>query len=223
MKKVENILWGVIFIIIGLILGLNAVGITNIDIFFEGWWTLFIIVPSVVSIAKNYKDASAYIWLIIGIALLLAAQGIIDMSIIGKLILPAVLVAIGVGIIFKDTVSSKVNSKIDELNKSNKEEFYATFSGQKLNFAGDDFNGVSLNAIFGGIDLDLKNANIVEDKIINATSVFGGINILVPENINIQVKSTSIFGGVNNKTKNKEEQPTIYVKAFCLFGGVEIK
>ena len=223
MKKVENILWGVIFIIIGLILGLNAVGITNIDIFFEGWWTLFIIVPSVVSIAKNYKDASAYIWLIIGIALLLATQGIIDMSIIGKLILPAVLVAIGVGIIFKDTVSSKVNSKIDELNKSNKEEFYATFSGQKLNFAGDDFNGVSLNAIFGGIDLDLKNANIVEDKIINATSVFGGINILVPENINIQVKSTSIFGGVNNKTKNKEEQPTIYVKAFCLFGGVDIK
>ena len=223
MKKVENILWGVIFIIIGLILGLNAVGITNIDIFFEGWWTLFIIVPSVVSIAKNYKDASAYIWLIIGIALLLAAQGIIDMSIIGKLILPAVLVAIGVGIIFKDTVSSKVNSKIDELNKSNKEEFYATFSGQKLNFAGDDFNGVSLNAIFGGIDLDLKNANIVEDKIINATSVFGGINILVPENINIQVKSTSIFGGVNNKTNNKEEQPTIYVKAFCLFGGVDIK
>ena len=202
---------------------MNAVGITNIDIFFEGWWTLFIIVPSVVSIAKNYKDASAYIWLIIGIALLLAAQGIIDMSIIGKLILPAVLVAIGVGIIFKDTVSSKVNSKIDELNKSNKEEFYATFSGQKLNFAGDDFNGVSLNAIFGGIDLDLKNANIVEDKIINATSVFGGINILVPENINIQVKSTSIFGGVNNKTKNKEEQPTIYVKAFCLFGGVDIK
>ena len=81
----------------------------------------------------------------------------------------------------------------------------------------------SLNAIFGGIDLDLKNANIVEDKIINATSVFGGINILVPENINIQVKSTSIFGGVNNKTKNKEEQPTIYVKAFCLFGGVDIK
>ena len=223
MKKVENILWGVIFIIIGLILGLNAVGITNIDIFFEGWWTLFIIVPSVVSIAKNYKDASAYIWLIIGIALLLAAQGIIDMSIIGKLILPAVLVAIGVGIIFKDTVSSKVNSNIDELNKSKKEEFYATFSGQKLNFAGDDFNGVSLNAIFGGIDLDLKNANIVEDKIINATSVFGGINILVPENINIQVKSTSIFGGVNNKTKNKEEQPTIYVKAFCLFGGVDIK
>ena len=69
----------------------------------------------------------------------------------------------------------------------------------------------------------MKNANIVEDKIINATSVFGGINIFAPENVNIQVKSTSIFGGVSNKTKNKDGQPTIYVKAFCLFGGVDIK
>lgn len=223
MKKVENVLWGAVFIGIGLILGLNALGVTNIDIFFDGWWSLFIIVPSVVSIVKNYKDVSAYIWLVIGVALLLSAQGILDISVIGKLILPAVLVAIGVGIIFKDTVSSKVNEKIDELNKSNKEEFYATFSGKKLNFAGDDFKGVSLNAIFGGIDLDLKNANVVEDKIINATSVFGGINIFAPENVNIQVKSTSIFGGVNNKTKNKDGQPTIYVKAFCLFGGVDIK
>ena len=223
MKKVENLIWGAVFIVIGLVLGLNALGVTNIDIFFDGWWSLFIIVPSVVSIIKNYKDVSAYIWLAIGIALLLSAQGILDMSVIGKLILPAVLVAIGVGIIFKDRVSSRANEEIDELNKSNKEEFYATFSGQKLNFAGDEFKGVSLNAIFGGIDLDLKNANIVEDKIINATSVFGGINIFVPENVNIQVKSTSIFGGVNNKTKNKDEQPTIYVKAFCLFGGVDIK
>ena len=112
MKKVENVLWGVVFIIIGLILGLNALGVTNIDIFFDGWWSLFIIVPSVVSIVKNYKDVSAYIWLAIGVALLLSAQGILDMSVIGKLILPAVLVAIGVGIIFKDTVSSKVNEKI---------------------------------------------------------------------------------------------------------------
>ena len=117
MKKVENLIWGAVFIVIGLVLGLNALGVTNIDIFFDGWWSLFIIVPSVVSIIKNYKDVSAYIWLAIGIALLLSAQGILDMSVIGKLILPAVLVAIGVGIIFKDTVSSRVNEKIDELNK----------------------------------------------------------------------------------------------------------
>ena len=33
MKKFENILWGIAFIVVGLILAGNAIGITNIDIF----------------------------------------------------------------------------------------------------------------------------------------------------------------------------------------------
>lgn len=40
MKNFGNVLWGIFFIIIGLIFGGNALGITNIDIFFDGWWTL---------------------------------------------------------------------------------------------------------------------------------------------------------------------------------------
>ena len=36
MKKVGNILWGLVFIVLGLIFGLNALGITDINIFFRG-------------------------------------------------------------------------------------------------------------------------------------------------------------------------------------------
>ena len=36
MKKIGNILWGVVLIIIGLIIGGNALGITHINIFFNG-------------------------------------------------------------------------------------------------------------------------------------------------------------------------------------------
>ena len=103
------------------------------------------------------------------------------------------------------------------------EEYYATFSGEKLNFEGDTFNGASLNAIFGGIDLNLKKADIKNETNINTTSVFGGINIFVPDNVNVEIKSTSLFGGVTNKVENKENQPTIKIRAFCLFGGVEVK
>lgn len=35
MKKVENILWGIVLIVIGLIVGGNTLGLTNIDIFFQ--------------------------------------------------------------------------------------------------------------------------------------------------------------------------------------------
>ena len=45
MRNIKNILWGIILIIIGTIIGTNALGITNINIFFKGWWTLIIIIP----------------------------------------------------------------------------------------------------------------------------------------------------------------------------------
>ena len=45
MKKFGSLLWGLVFIAVGIIVGLNSFKVTNIDLFFNGWWTLFIIVP----------------------------------------------------------------------------------------------------------------------------------------------------------------------------------
>lgn len=224
MKKIGSLIWGILFIIVGLIFGLNAMGITDINIFFRGWWTLFIIIPSLIGVIKESYKVGNYIWLLIGIVLLLSAQGIINFSTIWKLALPTILVIIGLSIIFKDVVGSKINDKIKELNKQGKTEYYATFSGEELTFSGSEFKGASLNAIFGGIDINLKDAVIEEDIVINSTAVFGGVDILVPNNVNVKVKSSSIFGGTDNKmTENKENVPTIYVKAFNLFGGTEIR
>ena len=50
MKRVTKILWGVVLIAAGVIFALNALDITDIDVFFDGWWTLFIIVPCTVGI-----------------------------------------------------------------------------------------------------------------------------------------------------------------------------
>lgn len=222
--KRTSILWGIVLIVLGLIFGLNALGITDINIFFRGWWTLIIIIPSLIGVIKDSRKLGNYIWLLIGVALLLIAQGILDIRNVRKLIFPTILVIMGITLILKDTLGKKLNDKIKELNKDNKEEYYATFSSQNLTFIGEQFNGATLNAIFGGIDLNLREANITQDQVINATSVFGGIDIIVPNNVNVKVKSNSIFGGVSNKAvDNKENVPTIYVKAFCLFGGVEVK
>ena len=37
MKKISNLLWGLVFIIVGVIFGLNALEITDINILFDGW------------------------------------------------------------------------------------------------------------------------------------------------------------------------------------------
>ena len=224
MKKFGNILWGLVFIVVGLIIGLNAMGITNINIFFKGWWTLFIIVPSIVDIIKTPSKGDNYVWLVIGIVLLLCAQEVLNFNIIGKLIFPMILVGIGLSLLLKDRVGIKVKEKIKSLNQEGLDEYYATFSGQKINPKGEEFKGANLNAIFGGIELDLTETQIQKDTLISATAVFGGIDIKVPSNVNVKLQSTSIFGGADNKVKKYTENlPTVYVKAFCLFGGADIK
>lgn len=227
MKKIGNILWGLVFIIVGLIIGLNAMGITNINIFFKGWWTLFIIVPSFIGLFKDEDKTWSIITLVIGIVLLLSVRDIISFALIGKLIFPFILVMIGLSFIFKDTFKSKVNEKIKKLNseKVNGENFCATFGGIKNDFKGQEFKSANLDAIFGGIELDLSEAIIKHDEIINANAIFGGIDIKIPQGVNIKVKSTPIFGGVSNKVKKgfNESLPTLYINAFCLFGGVDLK
>lgn len=227
MKKFGNILWGLVFIAVGLIIGLNAMGITNINIFFKGWWTLFIIVPSLIGIFKDENKTWSIIWLVIGIVLLLCTRDILSFAIMGKLIFPFILVMIGLSFIFKDVFQSKVNEKIKKLNSErvDGENFCATFGGVKSNFNEQEFKGANVDSIFGGVELDLSGAIINHDQIINANAIFGGIDIRAPKGVNIKVKSTPIFGGVSNKLKNdyNESFPTIYINAFCLFGGVDIK
>lgn len=203
-------------------------GLTNINIFFDGWWTLFIIVPCFIGLFKEREKTGNIIGLLIGIALLLACQDILNFEIIWKLAFPAILVIIGLSLIFKDTINSEVNKEIKKLNENKTKDggYCATFSGQNLNFDGEKFSGTDLTAVFGGIKCDLRNAIIEDDVVINVSSIFGGTEIYIPEDVKVKVKSTSIFGGVDEKKKNKIESAeahTIYINATCLFGGAEIK
>lgn len=227
MKKVENILWGIVFIVIGLIIAGNALGITNINVFFDGWWTMFIIIPCFIGLIKEKEKTGSIIGLLIGIALLLGCQDILNFELIWKLAFPTILVIIGLSMIFKDTIGSKVNEEIKKLNKSrnNVNECCATFSGQNIKLEKEKFTGADLTAVFGGVKYDLRDAIIESDVVINASSTFGGIEIYVPTNVKVKTKSTSIFGGVENKTNIQagENSHTIYVNGTALFGGIEVK
>lgn len=228
MKNFGNILWGIVLIVIGLIIGGNALGITHINIFFEGWWTLFIIIPCFIGLFKEREKTGNIIGLLVGIALLLCCQKILDFDMIWKLALPVILIIIGISFIFKDTFDRNVSEKIKKLNENkNKDNDYcATFSSQNVNFDGEKFNGADLTAVFGGVKCDLKNAIIENDVVINASSIFGGTEIYIPDNVKVKIKSSSIFGGVDEKKKKAvtdNEAHTIYINATCIFGGVEIK
>lgn len=227
MNKLGNVLWGVFFIALAAIIGLNSLGIISVNLFFNGWWTVFIIVPSFIGLIKEREKTASLIFLIVGIALLLVCQDLLDFSVVKKLIIPAILLIIGLSIIFKETISSKVSQKIKELNKNsgNLNDISAIFSGQEIKLGENEFKGLNLNAIFGGVDVSLENCKIDGDYVINTSAIFGGIDIKVPKGVNVELKSTSIFGASDNKVVNVsgENVRTIYINAFNLFGGLDVK
>ena len=227
MKRVNQVIWGIILVAIGLVVGMNALGIADIDIFFEGWWTLFIIIPSVIGLFCNHDKIGNLIGLCIGVLLLLCCRDILDFTMFWKLLFPVIIVLIGVKMIFGSFFDRKTEKIINDIKVGDGECRCGTavFSGEDLNFAGEEFHGAELNAVFGGVKCDLRNAIINQDCVIDVSAIFGGIDIYVPANINVKVGTTSLFGGVTNKVDNYHNPsvPTIYIKGTCMFGGVDIK
>lgn len=215
MKKFQNSIIGILLIVVGMILGLNAFHITHINIFFDGWWTLFIIIPSLCGIFTEHDKTGSLIGLFIGIYLLLLCQGIISFRFLWKLCLPLVLIILGIQILFKNSFSKSNSSK----------ETTNTFSNKKYNFDYQTYTGGNYDVSFGGMTLDLQKANLASETIINISTLFAGVDLYLPEDVNLQIESSSFFGGVDcHQRLNKESNTkTVILKAHCVFGGVNIK
>lgn len=226
MIRTRSILWGIALIAVGLLWGLNILGIIEFHLLFDGWWTLFIIVPCLIDLFTGTEKTASLIGLVIGVLLLLSCQNLFSFRILWKLLVPFIIVVIGLRLIFKDFFRKKTNQIIKQIEaKGNFKEYNAVFSGQNLCFDGEIFEGAKLNSIFGGIKCDLRKAVIEKDTVIETFNIFGGSDILLPDNVNIKITSDSIFGGVSNKKACfvNESAPTVYIKASCIFGGVDIK
>ena len=225
MKRITSILWGIALIAVGGIFALNALGVTNIDIFFDGWWTLFIIVPCTVGLFNSRDKFGNLIGIAFGVFLLLCAQDILEFEMLWKLFFPALVVCFGLKLVISGLFGRKkkkvapVEVEINIQNGSNT----VVFSASEIHYDGQVFSGTDLTAVFGGLDCDLRGAIIEQDCRINVASVFGGIDLYVPEHVNVQSNVTGIFGGVDNKVSVHPNAPTIYVEGACIFGGVDIQ
>lgn len=96
MRDRNNRILGIVLIVVGGLFLLDALNIIN-GIFFDGWWTLFLIIPGLYSMTRQGITVGNTILVIIGAAFLLDEQGI---HLKGYLV-PAILIALGLAIVFK--------------------------------------------------------------------------------------------------------------------------
>ncbi|MFF9573240.1 DUF1707 domain-containing protein [Streptomyces sp. NPDC014685] len=81
-------------------------------------------------------------------------------------------------------------------------------------------------ALFGSVEIDLTEALFGQRlTVINATSIFGSVDIRVPENISLRGSGTGVFGNFEVTTLESAdpEAPVVVVNGYSVFGSVEAR
>lgn len=224
MREFNKILWGVVFILLGMIIGTNTLGFTNINIFFDGWWTLFLIIPASIGLISKQNKGSSFLLFLLGICLLFDARDIVSFATIFQLIFPFLLILIGFFLFFSQGMKKEFSHKMNEKKGDFGDKIMATFSEMKIDKDDEEFKEGDIEAVFGYIKLDLRKAKLGKSSSIRASATFGGITVLVPDDVKVVVKSCPIFGEVRNIVRGvKDYKKTIYIDATAIFGGVIIQ
>ena len=87
------------------------------------------------------------------------------------------------------------------------------------------FRGGDLTAILGGCEIDLRQAAIDGEAVIDVFAMWGGIEIKVPEEWSVSGRVVPILGGYEDKTRPPRgaTKDRLVVRGFAIMGGIEIK
>ncbi len=217
-------LMGILLIIVGVIIAGNVLSWWSISPFFRGWWTLFIILPCAGNVRRYGLRTGWGAGLMIGILLLLSQWQLFSFGWAVRLALPVLLILYGLYVLGNGARFNRAAPDTPQEGSGSNASFNAIFSGKEINFPGEEFFGANVNAIFGGSELDLRGSVIVEDVVINAAAVFGGVDIYLPDDVNVKLTSTALFGATENHVRRAEipEWPTVFIHSTSIFGGVDV-
>ena len=87
-----------------------------------------------------------------------------------------------------------------------------------------DFKGGELTAIMGGLEIDLREASLKGDAVIDIFALMGGVEMRVPEDWLVIIEGFPFMGGFEDKTRPpKESTKHLIIKGTAMMGGIEIK
>ena len=215
---------GITLIIIGFFFILDTFNIMEFGGIISDWWPAVFIIIGLIKLQGQDRGAGL-VFILIGALLLLTIHDIVEWNSIWRL-WPLILIFIGLSMIFKGRRNkwklSNETTTGDEYIHSN-----AVFGGSEHTVTSQNFKGGETMALFGGVELDMRQAKISADGCkIHATALFGGVEIIVPDDWNVIITGTPIFGGIDSKSRRKSDvnsSQDVHIHCTVAFGGVEIK
>lgn len=211
---------GILLIVIGLGFALQQTGLIDFTRVLVDWWPVIFIVIGIIQIVNHTfsTPVSGIIFILVGGILL--ANNWLDIN-IWAFIWPVILIGVGLTFIFS---RPRFDKNINVEDKLNVKTF---FSGTELRSRSEHFQGGTISTIFGGAEIDLRDAVFDPSGAqLEITSVFGGVEIKVPENVHVEISGTPVFGGWEDVTRRKNKEGNIIIlkiHAILVFSGVEIK
>jgi len=197
-------------------------------------WQMLLIAIGLVQFSRKGHYIGGTVLLIIGTVFLIPNIISIPNS-LQNLSIPAILIAIGLLIILKNIFKSPQYDSFPNLDISmeNDSADYINekfvFSGRNINVTSQNFKGGKVESVFGGGKINLMDADLSSEgkNILEFNLVFGAVEIIVPRDWNVIIKTNSVFGGFTEKNNvlsnqiNPDKELIIVGKA--VFGGGEIK
>lgn len=230
-KDITRVLFGILLIATAIIVLGNAANWWSVADF-RGWWTVFLIVPGIAGLISYGFSIWSTCLVLIGGWLLAKEQGWISSAVADSMVLVVILMLIGLKLIFGSFRRNRVPEApvifdgVKGANDSNNTVNYtAIFGSVEVSNNSLTLCGGNVSSVFGGVTLDLRSAVPVDGAVIEANSVFGGIEIFAPQNCRIQVSGVPFFGGCECTAQrpNDTALPLLIIKYTSVFGGVEIK
>jgi predicted membrane protein len=225
-KQQNRVVFGAALLIFGVLALLDNLNIFSHLNFLHFWPTLFILV-GILKMSRSNTISGQLIgggFVAWGAILTLKYMGIISFDM--RHIWPMLLILGGLAIIFKDKLISETQwggvgegtGQSDVCNVS------AVMSGANVQNSAVNFRGGELTAVMGGIELDLRGAQLQQDATLNVFAMWGGISIKVPQDWTVMSQGVPLLGGIDDKTVPPAMPgKRLVIQGYAIMGGVEIK
>ena len=235
-------LWfGIVAVLAGILLTLDNLGFINARLFFRWWPALFIWAGINLAVRKD-RPLAGSIFALLGLFLLLDNLNYIDLDFSD--LWPLVLILLGVKIIWRhreerDGEDTRSGANPDgSVPSSGGEErstgwtsedatinAVAILGGVDRKCSSQRFKGGQLTSVMGGCEIDLREASIVDSPaVIDVFALWGGVELTVPEDWTVTMKTQPIMGGISDKTTAPKggSEKNLILKGSVVMGGLEV-
>jgi len=218
-----RLLVGVLFIVSGILVFLDQLHLINIWQLFSTWWPLLLVGAGLAKlISRSGSLVIAILLLLLGAILQLQRLRLFEIDLL-SLILPLALIFSGAAILLSKAKQVATMST-DRLN------YFAVLGGSTHRVSSSNFQGGSVTAVLGGVELDLRDSLLLSAATLEVTAVMGGVEVRVPSHWQVEVSGTPVLGGIEYRLEeNKSETvaispdaPILHINATAVLGGIEI-